>query len=102
MARGFQDGTYKPTADVARAQTISFITRGMVARGYWTLQPDNPALYPNVPASSGHRRDLATWVHYAGPLPDRPAGAVWADWAAPATRGWFALVLWQALEGTGR
>jgi hypothetical protein len=27
-----------------------------------------------------------------------PSDASWATWNAPATRGWFARTLWQALE----
>ena len=71
----------------------------MVERGYW--QPasrDNPSIYPNVPASTGHRLDLVTYVQNTGSLPDHPANATWASWNAPATRGWFARVLWQALD----
>ncbi len=60
MARGYQDGSYKPTNKVLNAQVISFITRAMVTKGYWQAQPDDPALYPDVPAASGHRADLAT------------------------------------------
>jgi hypothetical protein len=97
VARGYQDGTYKPTNDVLYAQTISFITRAMVTQGYWVQQPDNPALYPNVPASSGHREDLATFVYYAGAVPGTNATANWDGWNRPSTRAWFAQALWQAL-----
>jgi hypothetical protein len=98
VAKGYDATTFAPTGQVAHVQTISFIARAMVAKGYWTQQPDDPLIYPNVPASSGHRQDLVTFVHYAGPLPERPAGGVWAEWAAPSTRGWFAQILWQALD----
>src|SRR5262249_38214743 len=69
VARGYQDGTYNPTGDVLYAQVASIITRAMVTQGRWTFQPDDPALYPNVPADSGHRQDLTTYIHYAGALP---------------------------------
>ncbi len=98
VARGYGDGTYRPTNRVLQAQVISFIARAMVAKGYWTMQPDNPALYPNVPAASGHRQDLATFVHYAGALPGTAASGAWVGWDRAATRGWFAQVLWQALN----
>ena len=98
VAKGFPDGTYKPTAQVLNAQVISFVTRAMVAKGYWQAQPDNPALYPNVPAASGHRADLATYVFYAGPVPGTDPFAAWGAWAQPSTRGWFALAQWQALN----
>jgi subtilisin family serine protease len=98
VARGYSDGTYNPTAPVLRAQVVSFITRAMVAKGYWIQQPANPALYTDVPATSGHRADLATYVHYVGGLPDVGAGASFPDWDKSSTRGWFALTLWAALR----
>jgi VCBS repeat-containing protein len=97
VARGFPDGTYKPVNTVAGAQTISFITRAMVAKGYWRQQPDS-GVYPNVPATSGHRQDLATYVHYAGAIPGTTPAAAWAEWDRPSTRAWFAGALWQALN----
>jgi subtilisin family serine protease len=98
VARGYPDGTFGPGKQVLRAQTISFITRAMVAQGYWQPQPDDPALYPNVPASSGHRADLATYVFYAGAVPGTEPTADWDGWGQPATRAWFALAQWQALQ----
>jgi hypothetical protein len=97
VARGFPDGTFKPTADVVKAQMISFIARAMVAKGYWVQQPDNAALYQNVPATSGHREDLATYRHYAGPIEGTPGDTSFPGWDAPATRAWVAEVLQQAL-----
>ena len=96
VARGFPDGTYKPTNPVLHAQTISFITRAMVTKGHWQPQSDNPALYPNVPASSGHREDLATYHAHAGAVPGSDPFAAWPEWNQPSTRGWFAQALWQA------
>jgi PKD repeat protein len=104
IARGYDADTYGPNDQVLQAQAISLIARTMVAQGYWQYQPDNPALYPAVPASAGHRVDLATFAHYAGALPDVPTDQPFAAWNQPATRGWFARALWQALDsywGTG-
>jgi mannan endo-1,4-beta-mannosidase len=101
VARGYADGSYHPTEAVIQAQTVSFIARAMVARGYWQAQPDNPALYPEVPTDSGHRVDLATFVHYADALVETTGGS-WPTWNAPATRRWFAQTLWQALDSYGR
>jgi hypothetical protein len=99
VARGFPDGTYQPTANVAGAQTISFITRAMVAKGYWQHQPDvDPGLYPNITASSGHRQDVVTYYRYAGAIPGTDPRAAWAAWAQPSTRAWFEGALWQALD----
>ncbi len=98
VARGYANGTFNPTDPVLHAQTISFITRAMVAKGYWAPQADNAALYPNVPAESGHRGDLATFAAYAGDVPGAAATAIWEEWDRPVTRAWFAITLWQALD----
>ncbi len=98
VARGYDDGTFHPTEAVVQAQTISFITRAMVVKGYWQTQPDDGVLFPNLPASSGHRDDLATYAHYAGLPPDTSAGAGWGNWNRPASRAWFARALWLALD----
>ena len=98
MAKGYQDGSYKPTSQVLNAQVISFITQAMVTKSYWQAQPDDPVPYPDVPAASGHRADLVTWTRYAGPVPGTTPGAPWAGWDRPSTRAWFAVALWQALD----
>lgn len=99
VAQGYPDGLYRPTHDVFYAQTISFITRAMVAKRYWTMRSDNPAIYPDVPASSGHRADLSTFVAYAGLVPGTSSTSQsWPVWNQPATRAWFAQAQWQALE----
>ena len=98
VAFGFGDNTFHPVDPVLYSQSISFITRAMVQKGYWASQPDDPALYTNVPASSGHRQDLATFVHYAGAVPDYPTTGPFGMWDQPATRGWFTRALWQALN----
>lgn len=99
VARGYPDGSFRPAGVVLQAQTISFITRAMVARGLWAPRVDDPALYPNVPAGSGHRADLATYVAHAGPLPGTATtGERWAGWDRPATRAWFAEAQWLALD----
>jgi hypothetical protein len=100
VARGYGDGTYGTLDPVLQVQTIAFITRAMVSRGLWAWQPDDAALFPTIPASSGHRIDLSTYVHYVGPPPDSERTNAWAGWENPATRGWFARALWQALDGT--
>ena len=97
VARGYADGTFDPTGPVLQAQTISFIARAMVSKGRWQQQPDDPLLYPGVPASSRHRADITTFVAYAGPLPDRPLSATF-DWNQPSSRAWFARAFWQALN----
>src|SRR4051794_32386348 len=77
VAKGYADaGTcapanapcYAPRDNVLFAQTISFITRAMVQQGYWTQATgDDGSVYPNIPASSGHRLDFVTYVANVGP-----------------------------------
>ncbi len=99
VARGFPGREYRPRDEVVHAQVISFITRAMVAKGYWTqARADDPSIYPNVPASSGHRLDLITFVRNAGAIPDHPVNQNWDDWNTAASRGWYAAVLDQALR----
>lgn len=100
VARGYGDGTYGTLDPVLQVQTVAFITRAMVRRGLWVWQPDDAALFPAIPASSGHRVDFATYVHYVGPPPDSDRSGDWVTWDTPATRGWFARALWQTLDGT--
>jgi len=97
VAFGYGDMTFQPTGAVLHAQTISFIARAMVTKGYWQQQPDNPQLYPTVPTSSGHRSDIATFVYYAGALPNYPTNGAFPAWNQPATRDWFSRALYQAL-----
>lgn len=100
VALGYEDGTYDPTGPVLHIQVISFISRAMVERGYWTAATeDDPSIYPNVQVAASDRLDLVTYVRNAGSVPDRPLGAGWDDWNTPASRGWFARALWQALDG---
>ena len=97
VARGYPDGTYDPFGDVLNIQVVSFVTRAMVAKGYWQAQPERADLYPNVPASSGARADLATYYFYVGALPDFPTTTPFNYWDVASTRSWFARVLWDAL-----
>ena len=67
VAKGYEDANgqkyFDPTGNVLAGQTISFITRAMIKKGYWQSQADAGA-YPNVPTSSGHREDIATYLFY--------------------------------------
>ena len=100
VAQGYADGTYDPTGPVLHQQAILFITRALVEKGFWTLAEDT-APYPNLPNGTAReqadRRAIATYVRYTGAIPDRPLGQPWADWNTPASRGWYAQVLYQAL-----
>ncbi len=99
VARGYQDGKYRPTNPVLHVQVVSFITRAMVAKGYWQpVTADDPSLYPNITVASGHRWDVLTYYKNAGAIPGADPAANWAAWASPATRGWFALAEWEALD----
>ena len=99
VAKGYADGTYGTTDPVLNAQVISFITRAMVDAGYWTAQPDDGSIYPNVAPGSGHRVDLATYAHYAGPVRGTASATASFDgWDQPSSRAYFAFALWQALD----
>ena len=90
---------YLPTDQVTYVQVISFITRALVAKGYWQeATVDDPTLYPNIPAASGHRLDVLTYYQNTEPIPGTSPAVNWANWDQPATRAWFALALWQALD----
>jgi alpha-tubulin suppressor-like RCC1 family protein len=110
VARGYTDTAtcaaakvappcYLPTDNVTYVQAIAFITRAMVAQGAWQQQADDGVSYPNVPPSSGHRADLATYVHYLGAVPGTSTNTqTWSVWEQPSTRGWFAQALWLAIS----
>jgi hypothetical protein len=82
---------FGPTDPVTYAQTISFITRAMIAKGYWIAQSDASHPYTGVPAP--HAGDIATFHYYTGGIPAPPG-----NWNGAATRGWFARALWAALD----
>jgi len=98
VARGYGDGTYGTLDPVLQIQTVAFITRAMVHEGRWIAQSDDPALFPAISGSSGHREDLATFVHYAGAPPGTTLAGSWATWDTASSRAWFATALWQALD----
>lgn len=105
IARGYGDGTYRPRDPVLHIQAVSFVTRALIAAGTWQPQPDDPRLFVDVPVASGHRTDLLTYFHYVGALPGLAPGATWPGpdgWEGPATRAWFAELLWRALDLIGR
>jgi hypothetical protein len=79
---------YGPTDPVSHAQTIAFITRAMIAKGYWVAQPDAPLPDPGVPSVLS--TEARTFAFYTGSLPALPTGKGWND---GATRGWFAEAL---------
>ncbi len=85
---------FGPTNPVTYAETITFITSAMVAKGYWAMQPNAPQ--PNAGVPTVFAPFVATFQFYtagAGGVPAPPA-----NWSAGATRGWFARALWAALD----
>lgn len=101
-AQGKAPPCYGPLDPVLKAQAISFVTRAMVAQGYWTQQPTDPNLYGGALLGTGHEQDATTYWYYTearGGVPDYPkAGRFPVGEAAP--RGWFARLLWTALQDT--
>jgi hypothetical protein len=95
-ARGRAFPCFGPTDPVTYAQTISFITRALVAKGIWQPQPGMSHPYSGVPAA--HEADVRTFYHYtqaSGGVPTLLGGQ---SWNTQATRGWFAQALAQALR----
>ncbi len=93
-ARGKVFPCYGPNDPVSYAQTVAFITRAMIAKGYWQPQPSASLPYAGVPSVLA--LEVRTYHHYTGGVPAAPADA--AGWNAGATRGWFARTLWHALN----
>jgi streptogramin lyase len=85
---------YGPTDPVSHAQTIAFVTRAMIAKGYWVAQPDAPLPYTGVPGVLA--TEVRTFHFYTGGVPSAPTTA--AIWNGGANRGWFARALWTALN----
>lgn len=108
IAQGFGDGSFRPGDPVLHAQAISLIARSFEVSTWWLPVPDDLALYKAIPPDSGHREDVATYVSYAGTIPGTTRDSPWdgpMGWDQPATRGWVAMALWQALDsywGKGR
>jgi hypothetical protein len=97
VANGYDGVNFGPNDEVTYAQTISFITRTMVKKGYWVNQPSAPQLFAGVPP--GHDIDVRTFAYYAGgEIPNGPGAWNAAQWNSGATRGWFAQALWAALS----
>jgi hypothetical protein len=93
-ARGKDFPCFGPTDPVSYAQTIAFIARAMIAKGYGQAQPAAPLPYSGVPGVLA--TEVRTFHFYTGGVPDAPSTA--ADWNGGATRGWFARALWTALN----
>jgi hypothetical protein len=91
--RGVPSPCYGPTEAVSYAQTIAFITRAMIAKGYWVAQPNAPLPDPGIPGVLA--TEAKTFAFYTGGVPALPGGEGWND---GASRGWFARALWAALD----
>ncbi len=100
IVHGYGDGSYGPYDPVLYVQAVSFITRALVYRGVWQQQSDTGVVYPNIPASSGHRDDLTTHYHYTGAAPGTQPYDYWAFWEDNATRGWVFQDQWMGVLST--
>jgi subtilisin family serine protease len=103
VAFGYGNGTFGPNDKVTYAQTISFISRALVVKGYWQPRtaPPDPVPYGGILSGTGHQNDVATYLYYTasfGGVPDHPIGGGFADWNRPSSRGWFSRTLWAALR----
>jgi len=95
-AAGTTAPCYLPRNPVLGVQVVSFITRAFVAKGYWVQETTDTGIYANVPASTGERLDLVTYVKNAGDLPGLPSSGAFTGYDQAATRGFFARALFQA------
>lgn len=95
-AAGTTAPCYLPRDPVARIQLISFISRAMVSKGYWVKATTDTGVYANVPASTGARLDLVTFVNNAGDLPGMPSAGAFTDYEKEGSRGFAAMVIFQA------
>ena len=105
VAKGYEDGSYNPRGPVLYGQTILFISRAMVKKGYWQQQPDNATYFPNLPKDTDRQRadrgDIATYIYYTqklGGIPDQTPTANFNGFDQPAPRAWFAVALYRALK----
>lgn len=102
VAQGKGVPCYGPLDSVLKAQAISFVTRAMVKKGYWEARSADPNLYGGALAGTGHEADAATYWYYTrgrGGVPDYPEVGPFPLGDA-ATRGWFARLLWTAIQGS--
>lgn len=95
-AAGTTAACYLPRNPVLGVQVVSFITRAFVAKGYWVQETTDTGIYSNVPANTGERLDLVTFVKNAGDLPGLPSSGAFTGYDQAATRGFFARALFQA------
>ena len=70
---------YGPTDPVSYAQTLAFIARAMIVKGFWVAQPNAPLPGGNVPGVLA--TPLRTFAYYTGGIPTAPT-----DWNAGARR----------------
>jgi probable HAF family extracellular repeat protein len=93
-AQGVASPCFAPNAPVGHAEAVALVARAMVAKGYWQPRPGATQPHAGVPAIFAP--EIATYHHYtagAGGVPAPPS-----NWNEGASRGWFARVLWQALN----
>lgn len=93
-ARGLAAPCFGPNDPVSYVETVTFITRAMIAKGYWQSQPGAPQPYAGVPPVFA--ASVATFHFYTKGLGGIPAPP--PNWNAQARRGWFARALWPALD----
>jgi len=99
VALGYSSSEFDPLLPVLNVQDVAFVARAMITKKFWVQETSAPAdQFPNVPQSSGHRLDLATYVKYAGNVPGSSTDrANWDNYNQPATRAFSTQVLYQAL-----
>jgi hypothetical protein len=117
LAQGKASPCFGPLDTVTYGQVLLFVSRAMIKHGYWTLQPDDRALFPELngmgdPAdrATQDHQVLVTYLHYVGSMPDvnttpgvafsvQTSGQPAAGWGDAAPRAWFTRAFWPALDG---
>ncbi|MFN8536779.1 MAG: hypothetical protein U0232_04815 [Thermomicrobiales bacterium] len=93
-----------PLATVSPCATPpNFLTgqEGVLPATKWEAQLDNVTIYGDVPAGSGHRKDISTYYYYVGGVPG-PTGAnigpatAWPTWTSSSKRQQVAAIAWAA------
>lgn len=94
VMRGFPDGTAAPAQPLTRQQALSLIVRALTVTGTWGAAASSVSPYTDVAAA--HQADVATYLTKVGRIPG--ASATWLDADRAADRGWYAEILWPAVQ----
>ncbi|MFN8538615.1 MAG: S-layer homology domain-containing protein [Thermomicrobiales bacterium] len=102
VAFGYGDGTFGPNDKVTYAQTISFISRAMVVKGYWQKHTAPPDPVPHggiLQHRAPERRGDVPLLYGELRRHTRSSARRWLRRLdTPSSRAWFCRTLWNALR----